>query len=379
MQRRPLAHPAAEDGVSLIELLVSMGITLVIVGATMQALSGVLRSNHTALNVTGMNGTLRTAMDLMTRDLLQTGQGLPTGRTIPVPNGAGSVPILLPGPPTTAFQLPAGTTEIAAIVPGPDLGPVVNGVPTDVVTILLADGAFDHVTLTNLQSTRMTVATPRPPAGGQSVRGMNINTGGPGDLLPGNLIMLEKGSEQTLVQVTSVSGQVANFVQNDSLALNQPNAANGNTTWLMSLAPPDAPGPAPEAVIPTTATRIFMITYYIDNTTSPGRPRLVRRMNNGDAMSFNNNLGSTVAFDVTGLQVTYDLADGGTNPTNVRMTPADIDGTGVCAPASCGPGQIRKVNVVLTGVGRRGSGDIYYNTLASQVSLRSMALVDRYR
>jgi hypothetical protein len=38
--------------------------------------------------VTGMNNGLRTAMDLMVRDMLQVGQGLPTGRVILVPSGA---------------------------------------------------------------------------------------------------------------------------------------------------------------------------------------------------------------------------------------------------------------------------------------------------
>ena len=37
-------------------------------------------------------------MDLVVRDLLQVGQGLPDGRVIGVPNGAGSAPIIRPGP-----------------------------------------------------------------------------------------------------------------------------------------------------------------------------------------------------------------------------------------------------------------------------------------
>jgi len=37
------------------------------------------------------------------------------------------------------------------------------------------------------------------------------------------------------------------------------------------------------------------------------------------------------------------------------------------------------VNLALTGTARRKPGDVFYSTLASQVSLRSMAFVDRYR
>ena len=376
MQQIQGSRRAAADGFTLVELMLSMGITLLVMGVTMSALSDALRANQAAIQVTDMNRTLRTAMDLMTRDLLQVGQGLPPGRVITVPSGNGSATMRLPGPPLTAFTMRAGETSIAAVQPGAGLGPIVNGVRTDVITILASDGAFDTVTLTNLQNDRMTVALPAV-----SVRGLDISNGGPDDLEPGQLIMLVKGGTTAFVEVTSVDGlQTAFFAANDSLRLNQNGAAAGNVAALRAQVPPDAIPPQPaEQVIPTTATRVRMITYYVDNTTTPGRPRLVRRMNNGDPMTFDNKLGSTVAFDITNLQVSYDLTDGATNLTNVRMDARDLDITGRCAPDPCAPNQIRKVNLALTGTARRKPGDVFYNTLASQVSLRSMAFVDRYR
>ena len=132
-----------------------------------------------------------------------------------------------------------------------------------------------------------------------------------------------------------------------------------------------------------------MISYYIDATTAtgaPAAPRLVRRMNNGTgtaaATTFNNKLGSTVAFDIDNLQITYDLADGVNNPTNVRMIAADLAGTGACAPNPCSVNQIRKVNIVLTARSKvvlLSSGRYFHNTLNSQVSLRSLSFVDRYK
>ena len=376
MQQIQGSRRAAADGFTLVELMLSMGITLLVMGVTMSALSDALRSNQAAIQVTDMNRTLRTAMDLMTRDLLQVGQGLPPGRVITVPSGNGSATMRLPGPPLTAFTMRAGETSIAAVQPGAGLGPIVNGVRTDVITILASDGAFDTVTLTNLQNDRMTVALPAV-----SVRGLDISNGGPDDLEPGQLIMLIKGGTTAFVEVTTVDGvQTAFFAANDSLRLNQNGAAAGNVAALRAQVPPDAIPPQPaEQVIPTTATRVRMITYYVDNTTTPGRPRLVRRMNNGDPMTFDNKLGSTVAFDITNLQVSYDLTDGATNLTNVRMDARDLDITGRCAPDPCAPNQIRKVNLALTGTARRKPGDVFYSTLASQVSLRSMAFVDRYR
>jgi type II secretory pathway pseudopilin PulG len=374
MKRTHGPRHAAADGFTLVELLISMGITLLVLGVTMQALSDAMRSNQNAIQVTDMNRTLRAAMDLMTRDLLQVGQGLPPGRVITIPSGGETV--RLPGPPLTVFTMPVGATSIAAVQPGAGLGPVVNGVPTDVMTFLAADGAFETVTLTNLQNNSMTVALPAV-----STRGLDISNGGPDDLEPGQLIMLLKGGTTAFVEVTAVDGaQTASFAAGDSLRLNQPGAVAGNVAALRAQAPADnIPPPPAEQVIPTTATRIRMITYYIDNTTTPGRPRLVRRMNNGDPTTFDNNLGATVAFDVTNLQVTYDLSDGATNPTNVRMDATDLGIAGKCAPDPCSANQIRKVNLALTGTARRKPGEVFYNTLASQVSLRSMAFVDRYR
>ncbi len=77
-----------ERGFTLIELLVTMAITTVILGATMGAMNNAITATDSASQITSMNNGLRTAMDLMVRDLLQVGQGLPGSRAIVLPNGA---------------------------------------------------------------------------------------------------------------------------------------------------------------------------------------------------------------------------------------------------------------------------------------------------
>jgi len=118
-------------------------------------------------------------------------------------------------------------------------------------------------------------------------------------------------------------------------------------------------------------------------TTDPRRPRLIRRMNNGHPTNFDNALGTVVAFDVENLQISYDLTDGVNRTlTNVRMDDADLDGSGRCNPRACSPNQVRKVNFVLTGRTRlplRSTRQFAHKTLVTQVSLRSLAFVDRYR
>lgn len=350
-------------GFTLVELLISMGITVAIMGATLAGLTIAVRSNETALLMVGMNNGLRTGMDLMGRDMLQVGSGLPTGHVILTPSGVGSSLIRLPGPPGTAFTNVAGDTDISAVLPGPGLGPVVNGVATDMITVLTADNNFTDVGLTAVTSTYVDV----DPA-------VNI-AAGPDRVLPGQLILIDKGSVTTLVQVTSVNTgtQRVNFAAGDSLNLNQPGAASGNLLSLNATAPANSPAS-------TFATRVRMISYYLD-TVIPGRPRLVRRINNGHETTFNNTLGTAVALDIENLQFTYDLADGVTNPSNVRFTAADLNGSGACNPNQCSVNQIRKVNIVLSGRSQKRfstTNNFLRNVLTSQVSLRGMAFVDEY-
>ena len=86
--------------------------------------------------------------------------------------------------------------------------------------------------------------------------------------------------------------------------------------------------------------------------------------------------------DIVNLQLTYDISNGTGNPGNVEMVAADLATSGACAPNACGVTQIRKVNIALTGQTQTKVPphmQFMKNTLESQVSLRGMAFVDRYR
>ena len=358
-----------EAGYSLVELLVSMGITVVVVGTTMMAMNNALRATETAQMVTAMNGTLRTSMDLMVRDLLQVAAGLPPGHTLALPSGANSAAVLLPGPPVgnnglnTAFQTAVGDTSISAVMPGPGLGPVVNGVATDIVRVLMADNTFGDVAITAATSTTVTVTA-----------AVNIATG-VDRVVPGQLMMVEKGSTALLLQVTAVDtgARVLSFADTDSLNLNQPLAAAGSLTTLNATAPANTPSAV-------SLTRVRMITFYIDSTI-PDHPRLVRRINNGDPTTFDNTLGTAVAVDVENLQVSYDLADANANASNVRFVAADLAPGGACNLVACNVNQIRKMNITLTGRSQRPatvSREYFRNAVSTQVSLRGMAFVDEY-
>jgi prepilin-type N-terminal cleavage/methylation domain-containing protein len=370
--------PSSASGFTLVELIVAMGISTVVMGTAMLAMQHALRLNETALAVSGMNNTLRTGMDLMVRDMLQVGSGLPTGHAILTPSGNGSTRVNMPGPPGTAYQNVATDVDLNAVNPRPGGGVVVNGVATDMITVLAADNNFIDMPLIALTNTTMDVAATNP-ATGQAI---NIATG-PDRIVTGQLLLLEKGATTTIVEVTGVNtaSRRITFANGDSLNFNQTGAAAGNVAALRATAPADVLPAAPATqIIPTSATRVRMISYYLDNVI-PGRPRLVRRINNGSATTFDNTSGVAVALDIENLQFTFDVADGATNPSNVRFTAADLAGTGACAPNPCNVNQIRKVNILLTGRSRNASqlnGKMFRNSLNSQVSLRGMAFVDEY-
>lgn len=350
----------------------------VVMGATLGGLSNAMKANDAVLNVTGMNASIRAGMDLLVRDMLQVGTGLPPSHVIAVPSGAGSSPIRLPGPPCAGSPcVPvivtqnAGDLDIGGVVPLPGAGPTINGVATDVVVTLLADNSFLSVPITAHSASTVTVAA-----------GPNLATG-PTAVVPGQLMMLMKGTVTALGQVTAVNTatRVLTFSDGDSLNLNQSTAAAGNLPALIAADPPNVPAQV-------TLTRLRMVTYYVDANTDPSHPRLVRRVNNGlaspsnnHATVYNNDLGNAVALDIENLQFSYDLA-GTNNPANVKMDTADRTGTGRCSPDPCTEAQIRKVNIALTGRSQDGNNRRNYafrNTLVSQVSFRGMAFVDRFR
>ena len=350
-----------------------------ILGISMSAMNQAMRANEMATMLTSMNAQLRTGMDLIVRDLLQTGQDLPVGRVISVPSGAGSGPMKLPGPPGTSFDIPVGTTQLSAVIPGPGRGHTVNGRATDIITFLAADSSFSNVDLDNISDTTMRVKMPCVlPA---VCNGINIVDGGADDLVEGQLIMLDQGVDEH-----------AGADHRAWTARSRPSptatrwGSTGRPRWpgrcaALNLSAPSLATSAAAARDQTQASRIRMITYYIDATTNPARPALVRRMNNGHPTEFNNILGTVVAYDVENLVITYDIANGATNPAHVRMNATDLTAAGSCSPDPCSPNQIRKVNVTLTGRSNRRfqvTKGYLHNALSSQISLRSLSFVDKY-
>ena len=330
-------------GVGLLEMLIGVGLTLVILATTMVALNDGVRMFDTAQAVSNIRHNGRNGLNLMTRDLIQTGQGIPTGG-IPIPSGVGVTPIVRPGPGALAY--PAGTVVVPALTPGQALGPVVNGRVTDIITLLYADHTLDldEFPLTGIAADGSTMTVDVATSITDADNGISI----------GDLILFSNPLGHATQQVTSlVSGRTVAFGATDSMNLNQRAAPAGTIIQLQ-----DAPGSFPT----TTARRIWMVTYYVGDTETDA-PKLMRVVNNGTPRP--------VALDVEDVQFTFDLVDGYANPAGVD-TP----------PVGNSPAQIRKVNLMLATRSRtpnRTTGKYQYQTLTTQVALRSLSFLDRFQ
>jgi len=333
-----------EHGFGTAEMLLSLLITLGLISAAMSSFTDAVGINEKSDLMADLGQNMRAGINFLVSDLMNAGWEIPIGG-IPIPSGAGATAVNRPGPPGTSYTF-AGSLTISAINPGAGLGPAGNGRLTDMVNILYADN------LLPLNQTPLAAIS----ADGSSIT-VNAGTpitGVPNAIQSGDLIALSNGLGNTLQCVTSVSTQTVNFGGGDAFNLNQPTVGQGSIQQLKD--------PGTGTFPPTTATRVWLITYYIDSTSDPTMPRLIRRINNQP--------GRTVALVIEDLQLTYDLVDGVTNPSQVDAP---------VAPNS--PNQIRRANVYIEGrssAQASNTKDYLRRTLTTQVSLRSLSFVDRY-
>jgi len=333
-----------EQGFSMMELLIGVSLTLVILATTVGALTDGIRTSDTARLVSQMQHNGRTGLNLMTRDLIQAGQRIPTGG-IPIPSGAGIAAIRRPGISNLTF--PAGSIVLPAISAGQALGPAIQGRLTDIITILYADStlALDATPLAAIANDGSSM----------KVAAGTVIDDPSNALAPGDLIMFSNALGNAIQEITSVEGSTrsVSFATADTMRFNQRTAPAGTIIQIQN-----GPGTYP----PTTATRIWMVTYYID-ATNAASPRLTRIVNNGQPRP--------ISLDIEDLQITYDLVDGFTNPAGADQP---------VAPNSAA--QIRKATVVLLArshAEQRATGRFHYQTLRTQISFRSLSFVDRYQ
>lgn len=366
-----------QSGFTLIEFMIALGVTLLVLAAAVLAFRDATNTNQSVALKSDLSDNLRAGLNLMEQDLIQAGTGIPTGG-IPVPYtpgpqnclGGGGQPINRPNL-TGGLTFPVCNVSLNAVEPGWKLGPPITspdstaGVNTDEITMLYADNTLSlNARMINEPANG---ANPGCPNGniqnhGQMVTfdstcilfsptGVQIN--------PGDLIMFSNAKGNAIEEVTSVNGQTLHFDGGDGLNLNSRNDPQGTMRQLENV---DINGNPNGTFPPTTATRIWMVSYYLDNVTDPQHVRLVRRVNW--------NPGQPVGETIENLQFKYNYVDGSANPSGQPSVPAGESES-----------MIRSVNILLgaRSTNAWGQNHTYLrNNFTTQISLRSMAYVNRY-
>lgn len=384
---KPLSK-SKNAGFTLLELLISMAITMIVLYTAVQVFRDASYSNQVVAQSADMQDNLRAGLNEIQLDLQQAGAGIPTGG-ISIPytsNGSTTAPCgttaainrpMLGG--TTTF--PPCNSTLPAVEPGNELGPPITapdataGTPanpssiTDEITVLYQDntlglntapinssscpgGALSYSGTTLTVTFNSTCVNLNP----ATANGITMNTG--------DLVMFSNNIGNAVLVVTGVSGQTLTFAKGDAFDLNGRNSDTSGTIELLETGGAACGGTSATCWPYTTATRIWMITYYLDNITAPPFVRLIRQVNL--------NAATPIGETLENLQFTYNFVDGDTNPTNQPSVPAGDSES-----------QIRAIQVYLAA---RSSYEVHKgdnlgfsrNNLMTQVSLRSMAFVNKY-
>lgn len=383
------------NGFSLIELMISMVVLIAVVAAATVAL---VQAQHATDGVAMMANTqenLRAGMHFITRDLAQAGEGIPPSG-VSLPNSAvGASNVNRPGTATTFLTsytlLPVVTPGSLAGQPAKSVNPQTGAIlvgpnPTDVINILYADNTLVDTAGNFLNSFPVVQAAPAVPVCAAPAQinatGLTVTLatncfqmpGTPTPLAVGNLILFTNQNGTALEYVTGVAGQVITFAAGDPAGLNQTGLPNGTVADLAN-----AGGGFP----PTTIQRVWLVSYYIDSTTNPSKPQLVRQVNypNYPTVATASNPPQQIADCIENLSFSYDITNSTAPAGTYAIGPGDAPTPNTLYDT---PAQFRAVNVSIAGRSEYpylGSTMPQYfrNNLQTQVSLRSMSFQNQFQ
>ena len=358
-------------GFSLIEMLIATVLSLVVLSGAFVLTNQAVRLSDMVTQRSDMQQNARVAMNVMARDLSLAGTGFPRGG-IQLPSGTDSDDSFFACDLDDCYVTNQVFTSerLFAITPGDGKGPNINGVDTDVVTLVYKDtrSNLDQYALvqvgefSNHPSAVIQLDSQTTPAYDDAVVGVKV-----GDVLVTcNVNGCAVGTVTAFVVAGDVSAiymgeltEPSSFYVKDPLQFNQPDAAIGNKMAILS--PPNGP-PGP-SYPPTTAYRVDVITYYID-ASDPDSPLLMRQVNAHPP--------TPMAENIENLQITYDIFDLDASVATANLTGAEMSFT---------PNQIRKVNISLTATSPRETilgRTVQRMPLTTSVGPRNLIYRDRY-
>jgi Tfp pilus assembly protein PilW len=327
----------SNSGFTLIEFAICSLATMVMLGATFTLLNSMFIANAGMGEMMQTQQNIRVAMNTITRDITMAGTGLPNGG-IKVPNGTNATSLTRQG---AGGDMATPNNAIAILAPGNSVGPTLNGTATDALTItaINQDSPTWNVLQFNAEGTDIDFV--------QEVRN------GAFQLVQGDLLVFTNSNGSVFGCVTSVNmtSSRAFFAAMDGMGINQPTAASGN---IQSIKSGDGTYP------PTTATRINIVTYYINNDNA-AHPKLMRAVNAQTPQA--------IVEDIENLQFSFDLFDFTTNDDTANQATTNS------------PNQIRSVTVSLNGRSPKvmnRANRFYRFSLVSKVNVRNATFRNRY-
>jgi prepilin-type N-terminal cleavage/methylation domain-containing protein len=367
-------------GFTLLELMVSMGVGLLLLGAGLQLYSETMKATFVTSEKSEMQSDFRAAANLLQRDISMAGagalgqQGIATG-TVGLPANSATPPVYpcstttcnyVNGAPVSYPGSPAAPL-LYSIMPGYKMGITVNATEgaTDTITVAYADAnlALNCYAVDVVSSTEVIFELPTPanlpgtcvlPTGVATppllmASGIGIQ---PGDYILFGGTTTAAGVVSTITSASVTSAAYTNayevtFTTGDPGHINQPTIATGSLAQL-----PITGGP----VTTESAVRELVITYYLDISPVDGvTPRLMRIQNGRNP--------APVAEGVSCLKFSYDVDDNGVVTANQPSMPAGVT-----------PNMIMKVNILHMSIRSQLRGTSGYQSLDLQTSLSARNL-----
>jgi len=389
-----------KSGFTLLEMTISMALGGLVLAAAVQIYIQGVQAAWTTTQRAELQQDFRAASNILTRDLSLAGAGLSPGTAIALPSNSAPVygcaqttgkPCYINGG-SVAYPAQSGTYYLYGLLPGYDVGPTLLSAQgaTDAVTVVYTDNNFYldcyQAAITSATTVTFTLTAASQAASNCTNNGNTIQAVGDSatGLTAGDLVLFTFGTANVVAEVTTAptGAGVVTFATSDALNMNQA-ATVANSLASKYVAPSNS--------VTGYATRILVISYYIDNSPTP--PRLMQQVSGHTPIP--------VAENVVYLKFTYDLFNDATgtpavacsNPgaTSANPIPPNVSAntTDGCSQASAGllPNQITKINIAnmamdstLPGVGYGGGNGGTYQRLDLQtsVSARNLTYTNNY-
>ena len=364
-----------KNGFTLLELMVSMALGLIVMGAMASLFKTGLNSTMLVTQRAETQQNMRAAVDLMAKDISLAGAGLPSGG-IQLPLGGGATAAKFGCDQGGTCHVPSfnypGANYMYGIIPGYKNGVEANAVVpaapapaiNDSITVIYCDYNFPLFeynvtfplgpdgTLINLSVNSAFTANP-PPAPNAA-----------GGIQQGDLILINGINGVTAVgEATNVTATSISFANTDPLNMNWSGPTHTNNVYAVSGGAGFA-FPPPVGTTQGTAYRLYAVTYYLTVPAAGQTPRLMRQVNGLTP--------TPVADDIINLQFAFDVYNSTTNALDANQ--ANPIGAGES------PNLIQKTNLIVMGQSIINDGNKSQNTyLATDVSARNMAFKDSYK